>query len=92
MAKILPFVHPDACTWEEAVESGLEIYGPGELPPGVEESDLVAALVGGLLRALAVAATHRSLHSLDSIQYGHGSTLNTIIYKRRKNRRINTPI
>ena len=28
MAKILPFVHPDAFTWEEAVESGLEIYGP----------------------------------------------------------------
>jgi hypothetical protein len=40
MAKILPFVHPDAFTWEEAVESGLEIYGPGELPPGVELSDL----------------------------------------------------
>lgn len=40
MATILPFVHPDACTEEEALQSGLEIYGPGELPPGVELSDL----------------------------------------------------
>lgn len=42
MGKIIRFrlpLDPDACTWEEALQSGLEIYAPGELPPGVEESD-----------------------------------------------------
>lgn len=42
MNKIIRFrapVDPDACTLEEALESGLEIYRAGELPPGVEESD-----------------------------------------------------
>jgi hypothetical protein len=46
MGKIVRFrlpPDPDACTWEEALQSGLEIYAPGELPPGVEESDFDGA-------------------------------------------------
>lgn len=46
MGKIIRFrlpLDPDACTWEEALESGLEICAPGELPPGVEESDFDGA-------------------------------------------------
>lgn len=46
MGKIIRFrlpLGPDACTWEEALESGLEICAPGELPPGVEESDFDGA-------------------------------------------------
>lgn len=35
--------HPDACTWEDAIASGLGIYAVGELPPGVEESDFYSA-------------------------------------------------
>ncbi|WP_147675676.1 hypothetical protein [Xanthomonas massiliensis] len=30
---------PDACTWEDAIASGLGIYAAGKLPPGVEERD-----------------------------------------------------
>ena len=46
MNKIVRFrapMDPDACTLEEALESGLEIYPAGELPPGVEESDFGGA-------------------------------------------------
>ncbi len=46
MGKIVRFrlpPDPDACTCEEALQSGLEIYAPGALPPGVEESDVDGA-------------------------------------------------
>ena len=46
MGKIVRFrlpPNPDACTWEDALQSGLEIYAPGELPPSVEESDFDGA-------------------------------------------------
>lgn len=42
--KIIRFnleLHPDACTMEEALESGLGIYDADNLPPGTELSDFL---------------------------------------------------
>lgn len=62
MNKIVRFrapVDPDACTLEEALESGLDIYPAGELPPGVEESDF-----GGVYDEPAVVISFTPLRPL----------------------------
>ncbi|WP_144409358.1 hypothetical protein [Pseudoxanthomonas suwonensis] len=46
MSKILRFrssPDPNACTWEEALMSGMEICPPGELPLDVGPGDLESA-------------------------------------------------